>query len=66
MEALLAQIARRLALIRGAIRTGLVEVASAGLGEGLLDLAEQLLATAREAVGAGLLGYGLFVGRTPV
>jgi SAM-dependent methyltransferase len=66
MAELLAQVARRLALIRGAIRAGLVDVASVGLDESLLDLGERLLATAKEAVGDGRLGYGLFIARIPV
>jgi arsenite methyltransferase len=66
MAEFLAQVARRFALIRGAIRTGLVDVASVGLDESLLDLGERWLAIAKEAVGDGLLGYGLFVARTPV
>jgi arsenite methyltransferase len=65
MAELLAQVARRLALIRGAIRAGLVEVASMGLDEALLDLGERLLTTTKEAVGDGLLGYGLFIARIP-
>lgn len=65
MADLLAQVARRLALIRGAIRAGVVDVASAGLDEKLLDLGERLLATAKEAAGDGLLGYGLFIARIP-
>ncbi len=66
MADLLAQVARRLALIRGAIRAGLVDVASVGLDGSLLDVGERLLATANEAVGDGLLGYGLFIARIPV
>ena len=66
MVELLAQVSRRLALIRGAIRAGLVDVASARLDESLLDLGERLLATGKEAVGEGLLGYGLFIARIPV
>jgi len=65
MAELLAQVTRRLALIRGAIRAGLVDVTSLGLDESLLDLGERLLATAKETVGDGLLGYGLFVARIP-
>jgi hypothetical protein len=66
MAELLAQVARRLALIRGAIRAGLVDMASVGLDESLFDLGERLLATAKEAVGDGILGYGLFIARIPV
>lgn len=65
MAALLAKITRRLALVRGAIRAGVVDLASAGLGEGHFDLGEDLLATAGEVVSAGILGYGLFVGHKP-
>lgn len=63
---LLAQMSRRLALIRGAIRAELVDVASVGLDESLLDLGDRLLATAKEAIGDGLLGYGLFIARIRV
>jgi SAM-dependent methyltransferase len=66
MADLLAQVGRRLALFRGAIRAGLVDLSSVGIDEDLLDLGERLLTTAKEAVGDGLLGYGLFIARTPV
>jgi arsenite methyltransferase len=66
MAELLAQVTRRLALIRGAIRAGLVDVTSAGLDESLFNLGEGLLATAKEAVSDGILGYGLFIARIPV
>lgn len=66
MAELLAQVSRRLALIRGAIRAGLVDIASVGLDESLLDVGERLLATAKEVVADGLLGYGLFIARIPV
>lgn len=65
MADLLAQVTRRLALIRGAIRARLVDVTSVGLDESLLDLGERLLATAKEEVGNGVLGYGLFIARIP-
>ncbi len=64
MASLVAQVGRRLALIRGGVRAGLVDTPSAGLEDGLLDLGDRLLATANEAIGAGHLGYGLFVGRS--
>ena len=66
MAELLAQVGRRLALIRRAIRAGLVDIASVGLDESLLDVGEWLLATAKEAVADGLLGYGLFIARIAV
>ncbi|MGH2571987.1 MAG: DVU_1556 family methyltransferase [Actinomycetota bacterium] len=63
MAGLLAQVGRRLALIRGAVRAGLMDGSSAGLDEGVLDLGEHLLRVAREAVDAGALGYRLYVAR---
>lgn len=65
MTELLAQVGRRLALVRGAVRAGLVDIRSAGLDEALLDLGEQLLGAAREAMETGALGYALFIGRRP-
>jgi len=64
MSAMLAQVARRLALIRGSIRAGVVDAGAAGVDEGLVETGAGLVAAARESVEAGLLGYALFIGRS--
>lgn len=64
MSALLAQVSRRLVLVRGAMRAGLVDLGAGLVDEGLLEVAEQMLDSARDAVDSGLLRYALFVGRT--
>jgi hypothetical protein len=65
IASLLGQIHRRLVLIRGSIRAGLVDLGSAGVHDEMLGLGEQLVAVSRTAVEEGGLGYGLFVARRP-
>jgi arsenite methyltransferase len=63
LSAMLAQVTRRLALIAGAVRAGLLDTGPVLEGKGLIGVGERLLGVAKEAVDAGLLGYALFVGR---
>ena len=63
VSAMLGQVTRRLALIQGGMKAGLVDLGAVLGGEGLLEMGERLLGVAKEAVDSGLLGYALFVGR---
>jgi len=64
ISSLLAQVGRRLGLIRGAMTAGLVDLGAAGVEGGLVEIGEGLVAAAKQAVDAGLLGYVLLVART--
>jgi len=63
MAALVSQARRRLALFRGAVAAGVVQ-ASAAPDPTLIELGEEILATAQGAAADGVLGYGLFIGRS--
>ncbi len=63
MAALVAQARRRLALFRGAVAAGVVQ-ASGALDPALVELGEEILAVAQRAAADGVLGYGLFIGRS--
>jgi SAM-dependent methyltransferase len=63
LSAMLAQVTRRLALIGGAMRAGLVDLGAVVVDGSPIEMGERLLGVAKEAVDSGLLGYGLFVGR---
>ena len=60
MAALVAQSRRRLALLAGALRAGLVQGPSETAGT-LIQVGESLLAAAAAAVESGALGYALYV-----
>jgi SAM-dependent methyltransferase len=65
LATLLAQVRRRLALFHGAVAAGLVDVTSIGFPAALMDVGEQMVTLAVEAVGDGTLGYAaLLAGRT--
>jgi arsenite methyltransferase len=50
---------RRLAMIQGAVGTGLLDLGDVGLAAGLLELGRQVLDIAASAVADGILGYVL-------
>ncbi len=60
---LIARARRRLALLQGALRAGLVEADPVLGGPDVLDLGQDLLGLAAEAVARGELGYVLLVAR---
>jgi SAM-dependent methyltransferase len=61
MGALVSQARRRLSLFRGAVAAGIVP---GGFDQSMLDLGDQIMAVAQQAVSAGVLGYGLFIARS--
>jgi hypothetical protein len=63
MGELISQARRRLALLQGALRAGVVPPDPILPDENLLELGQGLLGTAARAVEGGALGYALFVGR---
>jgi SAM-dependent methyltransferase len=65
LASLLAQVRRRLALVQGAARAGVVDTSPGGFPSDLVDLGQDMVARAVEAARAGTLGYALFVARRP-
>jgi arsenite methyltransferase len=61
LEALIAKARRRLSLVQGAARAGLVSLDPVGIPKQLLDLGGRLLEVASEAVRDGAVGYALIV-----
>jgi arsenite methyltransferase len=62
---LVAQARRRLALLQGALGTGILWADDTGLTTDAIELGQDLLGRAAEAVAAGTLGYTLLIARRP-
>lgn len=63
LASLLAQVRRRIALVQGALRVGFVDPAAGGLPADLVELGQEMVGRAIDAVSSGTLGYALFVAR---
>jgi arsenite methyltransferase len=61
LELMIAQARRRLSLIQGASRAGIVDVDQAGIPDAMLEVGQRLLGVAAEAVRSEILGYTLIV-----
>jgi arsenite methyltransferase len=62
---LVAQARRRLALLQGALGADILPADGAGLARDAIELGQDLLGRAVEAVAAGTLGYTLLIARRP-
>jgi arsenite methyltransferase len=63
LASMLAQVRRRLALVQGSLRAGVLDRSGGDLPVELIDLGQEMVAQAMGAVESGALGYSVFVGR---
>lgn len=63
VTSMLAQVRRRMALVQGALRVGFVDASAGGLPIELVDIGQEMVGRALDAVHSGALGYALFVAR---